>query len=129
MGQTTNRRRFERFAVRPMYTPIAVRLLSEREFSRLGHAYDVSEGGAQFELDDPIAPGTPVEIRLALPADDGGGEDEHTVTVRGNVVWVSQDADEPGPVRLAAAFQSFEAGADRARLLGVLSSGRYARAA
>lgn len=129
MGQTINRRRFERFEVRPMYTPIAVRLLSEPEFTRQGHAYDVSEGGAQFELDAPIAPGTPVEVRLALPAPDGGGEEEHSVTVRGNVVWVSEDPDEPGPVRLAAAFHAFAAAADRARFLGVLSSGRYARAA
>lgn len=125
MAQVVNRRRHERFGVRPMYTSISVRLRSDPATERQGHAYDVSEGGVRFELDGPIPAGTPVDLAVNLP----GPGDDRTVHAFGNVVWVSVDPDEPGPVRMAAAFTGFASRRDRDLLLGRLSSGRYARAA
>lgn len=111
-----NRRRFERLNVPPMYTPVSIRLAGERKFKREGHSYDLSEGGVQFEIDDFIAPGTTVGIRIELPNSFGGEADaDREVFVTGNVVWA--DESEPGPVRLAVAFTKFATEGDRERLL------------
>ena len=123
-----NRRKFERFTVRPMYTPVSVRTLDREDFAFDGHCYDLSEGGLQFELDTPIAPGTPVAIQLTLPnpdrSDIGPGR---AIFILGNVVWL--DDSEPGPVRLAVAITRFARWGDRERLMRQLGSGVYQRAA
>ena len=125
--QTINRRRFERFSLPPMYTPVAVRLLADDAYEFEGHAYDVSEGGLQFELDYAIEPGTPVALTLLLPGP--GSQEERSVCVYANVIWVGVDEDEPGPVRMAAAFTRFARAEDKERLFRVIGSGRLARAA
>ena len=125
--QTVNRRRFERFALAPMYTPVAVKLLADDSYEFEGHAYDISEGGMRFELDRPIEAGTPVAIRVMLPG--GRSEAERSVCVYANVIWLEDEADEPGPVRMAAAFTKFARTGDKERLLWLLGSGRFARAA
>jgi len=131
-GIPINRRRFERFAVPAMYTPVRVRRLDEPVLARAGHAYDVSEGGARFELDDPIDPGTPIAIQIALPgAQEIRSEDAEpgrAVFVFANLIWVNEE-DLPGPVRMAAAFTRFARAGDRERLMHRLVSGRFARAA
>jgi hypothetical protein len=129
VGNQVNRRQHERFAVPPMYTPISVRLLDETVFTLEGHAYDISEAGVQFELDHPIAPGTPIAIQIMLPpnADElGPGRSVYAIA---NVIRLVEDPDEPGPVRMACAFTSFARLGDRERLIRHLVRGRYARAA
>lgn len=128
METQINRRRHERFIVPPMYTPICVRLLDDTNTTFDGHAYDVSEGGIQFELDRQIPPGTPVAVQIMLPpgADLGPGR---SVFVIANVVWLAQDPDEPGPSRMAAVFSSFARLGDRERLIRQLVRSRFARAA
>lgn len=124
-----NRRRFERFAVRPMYTTIAVRLMTEEKFTLSGHAYDISEGGVQFELDCPVDPGTAIAVEIALP-ELGDVEDEgpgRSVFVMGNVVWA--DDSEPGPVRMAMVITRFARAGDKERLLKRLTRTRMQRAA
>ncbi len=123
VGSTFNRRRHERFVLPPMYTPVTVRLGARQE--REGHCYDVSEGGVQFELDQPIDLGTAVEIKFEFP----GKDDESARTVRafGNIVWI--DDSEPGPVRMAATFTRFAHAVDRERLFTRITSGQLARAA
>jgi hypothetical protein len=108
-----------------MYTPVLVDTGGGPEQIRDGHCYDVSEGGVQFELDEPIELGTAVEIKLELP----GQIDDPARTVRAfaNIVWI--DASEPGPVRMAAAFSRFAHASDRERLFGRIVSGQLARAA
>jgi hypothetical protein len=122
-----NRRRFERYSVSPMYTPVAVRFMQDEKFTQSGHAYDISEGGIQFELDRPIDPGTPIAIEIALPylADDIGPG--RSVFVLGNVIWA--DVSEPGPCRLAMAFTRFARAGDRERLMKRLVTMRMSRAA
>ncbi|MEO0511685.1 MAG: PilZ domain-containing protein [Planctomycetota bacterium] len=132
MSQHMERRRFERFDVRPMYTPIAVRLLDETDFTMEGHAYDVSEGGVRFDLDRPVAPGTPVVIRLDLRIAESGvprtGGPGRAVFVFSNTVWLD-DSELPGEVSLAAAFTRFAHAGDRERLLQQFASGQYLRRA
>lgn len=124
-----NRRKFERFALSPMYTEVKVCALDEHRPTFLGHAYDVSEGGVQFELDRAIAAGTTVAMELTFPGgyDSFGDEGGNTVVVIGNVVWA--DDSEPGPVRMAIAITRFAKDVDRERLIRQLSTQRVKRAA
>jgi len=115
-----------------MYTPVRVRRLDDPVFAHAGHAYDISEGGVRFELDEPIDPGTPIAIQITLPSGGQGSDADigpgRAVFVLGNVVWVSEE-DLPGPVRCAAAFARFARAGDRERLMHRLVAGRFARAA
>ncbi len=124
-----NRRRHERFALSPMHTQIAVRPMDTDTFSFEGHAYDISEGGVQFELDRGFEPGTPIAMEITLPegmmhADNGPGR---AVFVMGNVVWL--DDSEPGPVRMAMVVTRFARAGDRERLFKKLALARVAKAA
>ncbi|NUQ68756.1 MAG: PilZ domain-containing protein [Phycisphaerales bacterium] len=130
MGPAINRRRFERFSLPPMYTPVSVRLLTEDRFSLEGHTYDICEGGAQFELDRGLEPGTPIALQITLPMSFSADEVEgpgRSIFVFGNVVWM--DDSEPGPVRMAVVFSSFARQGDRERLLNSLTTRRLTRAA
>lgn len=131
MNHPIDRRQHERFAVSPMYTPVRVRLQSEEEFTREGHAYDVSEGGIRFELDEPVPAGTPVALQVELPrvglwsqADSGPGR---AVFVLANVVWC--DTEDPGPAKMAAAITRYPREGDKQRLTRQLASGQFLRAA
>lgn len=126
---TINRRRFERFAVSPMYTDVKVCSLASVLPTLDGHAYDVSEGGVQFELDSILPPGTPVAMELTFPGSvyDDLEPRANTVVVVGNIVWA--DDSEPGPVRMAVAITRYARETDRERLLKNLSKGRVSRAA
>lgn len=119
------RRRFERFAVAPMYTGVWIRPLGG-DCPAAGHAYNLSEGGVQCELDVPIPSGTPVEVEMLLPG--GGREEGRLVRARGRVAWMLDDPDEPGPVRLGVCFEQFASRADRERLLRQFAGRRLARA-
>lgn len=125
----TNRRAFERFALPTAYTPMSVRLLGETTFDLEGHAYDISEGGVRFELDEPIPAGTPVAVKLELPGlaeDSGPGR---AIFATGNVVWIDDEDVDIGPARMAIAFTMFSRAGDRERLLAQLGQQRYLRAA
>lgn len=125
------RRKFPRFVVEPMYTPIAARIETGGEedapFDLEGHAYDISEGGARFELDQAVTPGTRIAMRIFMPGLDERDEGR-SVLVYANVVWVA-DADEAGPYRTAAVFTHFARACDRDRLLRHFAGGRYRLAA
>lgn len=130
-----NRRRHERFATLPMYTSVEVRPSGRAAQTLSGHAYDISEGGVRFELDQVVAPGTAVEIRITLPRWLPAPIDQpdcliepKPVEVLANVLW-SDDDGVPGPVRMAAVFTSFLDAADRNRLLDTLAAGALRRAA
>lgn len=119
--QTSNgaeRRQFERIALKPMYTPVSVRV-GETAAWLEGHAYDVSEGGVQLELDAPIVPGTPVAVRITLPC--AAGRDERDVSALGNVVWTDDDGVD-GPVRMAVVFSKFTEQDGRERLRRTLDA-------
>ncbi|MBK7405963.1 MAG: PilZ domain-containing protein [Phycisphaerales bacterium] len=131
-GKPSDRRAHTRFALKPMYSAIAVKLAVDGAAELEGHAYDISRGGVCFELDDAIESGTPIWMRLTLPEWLQGLADGHTdltsVHVRGTVIWTDDD-DAPGPVRMAAVFTSFGSVAERELFLRSLSGRRYAEAA
>jgi hypothetical protein len=118
-----NRRRFERLALQPMYTALTLcRLDNQRVLE--GHSYDISEGGLQFELDEPVEAGTPVAIEVALPR---AGRRPTTIEVLGNIVWT--DESEPGPVRMAVEIKSFALPEDLESLRLYVGGSRQAKAA
>jgi len=127
--RVTERRRYARFTLEPMYTPIAVRMLDSEVFDIEGHAYDISEGGMRFELDRAVLPGTKVAMQITLPSlspmEIGPGR---SIMVFANVLWL-EDAEDPAPFRMAAVFTHFARAGDRERLLRQFATGRYRAAA
>jgi len=114
-----------------MYTQIDVRPLDSDEFQWSGHAYDLSEGGMRFELDQPIEPGTAIAVRIRLPGDvTMNGADRRPLYALANVVWLEdEDVELGGPVRMACVFREFVLSGDLERLQSRLHSGRYSMAA
>lgn len=131
-GKPSDRRTHTRFALRPMYSAMEVKLPSDVAQAFEGHAYDISRGGVCFELDSRIEPGTPVLMKLTLPewllGLTDGETDLTSVQVKGTVVW-NDDDDVPGPVRMAAVFTSFGTSAERDLFLRTLKGHRFAVAA
>lgn len=128
--QPIDRRRHERFATAPMYTTISARTYDESGFSRHGHAYDISEGGVRFELDQPIEPGTSVDVQIRLPTasiDRSRETHNRPIYAMGTVVWC--ETGEPGPAKLAVAFSCFAHDSDRERLLDPLRTHGLGRVA
>ena len=123
-----NRRKHERITVAPMYCPVSLRPITQDRFEFEGHAYDVSEGGIMFEMDQPFEAGTGVALQITLPGDHPHELDsDRSIYVMGNVIWA--DDSEPGPVRMAVVFTRFARFGDRDRLLRVLSRGAMLRRA
>lgn len=135
MPLNTDRRQFPRYDLEAMYTSLAARTLDQDEFTLEGHSYDVSLGGIRFELDRAIEPGTTIAMMINLPTMNHGPRPaaQHlthadAVFVFANVVWVD-DADEPGPVKMAAVFTRWARSGDRERLAAELRKGHYRRQA
>ena len=129
MKMHINRRRYPRYTMVPAYTAVSVRTLDREGQEASGHAYDVSEGGVRFELDEALEPGTKVAMELSLPSFDA----DEAAPPRGIFAMATivrtEDEDEPGPVRTAAIFTSFARPSDRERLLRQFATGRYRLAA
>lgn len=124
-----DRRQNPRFTVPSMYSKVMVRLLDEEDFTREGHAYDISAGGVRFELDGPIEAGTPIAMRIDLPHSRVERSTEwRDIFAFANVVWVEWD-DAPGPYRLAAVFTEFPSIEDAHMLDRRLCAGAYSAAA
>lgn len=120
-----NRRRFERFSLRPMYTAVSLRRRSDDHSARLdGHAYDIGEGGVNVEIDEPVVAGEPIEIEIELPGCS------RRIAAHGRVVRCEDDpADVLGPCRLAVKFEGFESDLDLPALRRYLGEGWLMRAA
>ncbi|MEY3024120.1 MAG: PilZ domain-containing protein [Phycisphaerales bacterium] len=120
-----NRRRFERFSLRPMYTAVSVRRNGEASSLRLdGHAYDIGEGGVNIEIDEPIVAGEPIEIEIDLPGC------ARRIAAQGRVVRCEDDPDDVlGPCRLAVKFEGFASDLDLPALRRYLGEGWLMRAA
>ena len=131
-GNPSDRRSDTRFPLKPMYSGIEVKLTGADDTPYEGHAYDISRSGVNFELDQAIEPGTQVYLKLTLPewllGLVDGESDLTSVQIRGTVVWQDDDG-VPGPVRMAATFQSFGTSAERDLFLRTLKGHRYAVAA
>lgn len=97
------------------------------KYPMTGYIYDISVSGMRFELDEPVEPGTELEVRGMLPAG------KHT-TFRavGKVVRIHDDTETPGrfgPVRMAMHFDHFVREHERERLADYLVHSGLRRAA
>lgn len=128
MRMQLNRRRLPRFVLSPMYHEVTVRRVGDADApADTGHAYDVGEGGIQFELDNAYEIGDHLEVRIHLPpAFDSTGDG--CIVAIGRVVWVG-DLEDPGPVRMAVAFGQFPRQGDHQRLMTYVGATHLRRAA
>ena len=125
------RREFPRLALAAMYSAVEITIDTEDGPQVLdGHAYDVSAGGVRIELDEPVAAGTPVHVRLDLPGVN------NSIRVRGDIVRLNDDPEDPLALRMGVAFRFFESlrdACDLRRFLGMAQPesglGDYAKAA
>lgn len=117
------RRRHDRYRLSPMYTSVTARDGDGIGADQAGHVYDISEGGVRIELDEPVEVGQFLALDLELPGMDD------PVCATGDVVWVNDSQDDPGPRRMALRFRRFETTADRIRLMEYLGHGSLSAAA
>jgi hypothetical protein len=128
-----NRRRFERFSLRPMYTSVSLHRRGDCQSHRLdGHAYDICEGGLSVEVDEAVAPGERVAVEIDLPGCP------RVIRADGEVVRLEDDfgslaADRSlaliGPARVAVRFDRFATDEDLPTLRRYLGQGWLQRAA
>lgn len=123
MTTPQNRRAHSRYKLPVGYVPVEVRIPGRR--GRLeGHAYDISQGGLRFEIDEPLPPGTRVTIELKLPKSRRGDR----IRAIADVVWVG-DVEDPAPYKMAARFAEFINERDASTLAANLDAGRFSHAA
>lgn len=119
-----DRREHPRFMLPPMHAPVTIQRIELGSLRPLeGHAYNVSERGLRFEIDEVLEPNEYVAFRLTLP------QESCLVSGRGRVVWVADDLDDPGPRRAGLLIETFEDPRDAARLTRMFGSGALQRAA
>lgn len=106
-----------RLRVPAMYTLVRARQVGETKYPWTGYIYDVSESGMRFELDEPIEPGTQLEVRAMLP-----GAMHTTFTATGTVVRIHDTEEDHmgGPVRMAMNFDQYTTETDRRRVTNYL---------
>jgi len=113
----TEGRRHPRLKMPAPYTHIKVRRPGENRYRWSGFIYDISASGVRFELDDALQPGEGVEVHVSLP----GSNDKVTFRAAGHVVRVHDEADEPGPMRMAMTFDQFATDRDATSLTSYLT--------
>jgi Tfp pilus assembly protein PilZ len=110
-----NRRRHERFRVRPMYTAVMVQRIDGMSMTTFeGHAYDLSESGARIDVDETLSIGERIAMCLTLPGEAA------SIFVAGRVVRVFDVEDDPAARRVGVQFTRFLHEGDRARLMRYL---------
>jgi len=121
--QTAEARQHPRIKLPAMYTLVRVKPKDHPRFCWTGYIYDISASGMRFELDEPVDPGTEVEVRAMLP-----GAPHTTFTATGNIVRIHEPQDERyGPIRMGMTFSTFAEHTDQRRLDAYLqTAGRRA---
>ena len=117
MTALADQRTSERYGVHAPYTAVRVETRGGAGVPLEGHAYDISATGLRFELDEGLKVGEPLSLELLLPGAGGW------VRLAGRVVRLFDEADDPGPRRMALHVDSFENESHRERLLGHLERG------
>ncbi|MEO0513968.1 MAG: PilZ domain-containing protein [Planctomycetota bacterium] len=111
----TEARRQPRLKIAAMYSLVRVRPVGADRYCWTGHIYDVSLSGMRFELDEPLEPGTEIEVRGILP-----GQDHITFRAAGKIVRFHDDEPEMGPTRMGMVFEHFHSEVDQDRLTDYL---------
>lgn len=113
-----------RLSVPPMYTLLRVRPKGCDRYRMIGHIYDVSSTGMRIELDQPLEPGSRIELRAMLP-----GHVHTAFNATARVVRLHDDDHLPGPARLGVRFERFARPDDRHRLMNYLAESGLRQAA
>ncbi|MBB6431065.1 PilZ domain-containing protein [Algisphaera agarilytica] len=113
----TEARRQPRLKIPAMYSLVRVRPAGADRYCWTGHIYDVSLSGMRFELDQPLEPGTDIEVRGILP-----GQEHVTFQATGKIVRFHDEEPELGPTRMGMVFEQFHSEVDQDRLLGYLGN-------
>lgn len=108
-------RRQPRLKIPAMYSLVRVRPAGADRYCWSGHIYDVSLSGMRFEIDEPLNPGTSIEVRGILP-----GQDQLSFRATGHIVRFHDDEPEAGPTRMGMTFDQFHSDIDHDRLSGYL---------
>lgn len=117
-------RQHPRLKLAPMYTLLRAKPAGESKYVWTGYIYDISISGMRFELDQPLEPGTEIEVRGMLPAG------KHTTfRATGKIVRVHDDEPAHGPVRMAMHFDEFVREHEHQRLADYLANAGLRRAA
>ncbi len=103
------RRRRPRLDVHAPYTAVRVRREGRKNFSMLGHVYDVSTGGIRFELDRPLDHQELVDVKIQLP-----GTPRDWISATGRIIRFHDDPEEIGPTRMVMRFGGVQS--SRARI-------------
>ncbi len=110
-AEPTELRISPRMKLSPMHSPETVQNTQYLSLTHLeGHAYDISETGVRLELDEAVKVGSSLSLQLELPGQATG------MFVAGEVVWINDEEDDPGPRRMALRFTDFPSEGDRTRL-------------
>lgn len=112
-SESCDGRQHARLKLPAMYTLVRVKVQGQERFAWTGYIYDISASGMRFELDAPLAPGTPIEVRAMLP-----GATHTTIQATGRVIRLHDE--EAGPVRMGMVFEKFVTHHDRRRLMDYL---------
>jgi len=115
--QKTEARRQPRLKIAAMYSLVRVRPTGADRYCWTGHIYDVSLSGMRFELDEPLEPGTEIEVRGILP-----GQEHITFRASGQIVRFHDDEPEMGPSRMGMVFEQFHSEVDQDRLTDYLGN-------
>jgi len=99
-----------------MYTLIRVKPHGDEIFLWTGHIYDISATGIRFELDQSLAPGSLVDVRVLLP-----GATHATFEATGRIVRIHDEWDTQGPIRMGLIIDHFAADEDQRQLHTYLS--------
>lgn len=113
----TETRRQPRLKIPAMYSLVRVRPAGADRYYWTGHIYDVSLSGMRFELDEPLQPGTNIEVRGILP-----GQEQMCFRATGQIVRFHDDEPEAGPTRMGMTFTQFHSDVDLDRLTGYLGN-------
>jgi len=106
----SDRRGHPRRAVSAMYSLVEAKPVGGPGLPCSGHVYDVSLGGARLELDDPVTPGTALELALHLPSE------LRPIRALGTVTRVYDADDDPVCRRAGVRFERFHDASDELRL-------------
>ena len=116
MAQSDPADMYSQLKVPPMYTLVRVRRAGDSRYRWAGHIYDISTTSMRFELDQALEPGTEIEVRGMLP-----GASHTTFQATGQVVRFQDEAQAPGPCRMAMVFSNFNSDNDELRLTTYLT--------
>ena len=99
------------------YTLVRVRPQGKDRIFWTEYIYDISASGMRFALDEPLDPGTQIDLQTMLP-----GARHMPFGPSGRVIRLHDDECEANPTRMGLNFDKFYHHTDRRRLNSYLDT-------